>query len=157
MSSKNRLTRSFRSLSAVLYLVNLIVCICFAIFNPRYLEVLVGILTSLATLAMLFVTMESPPFVMRYLDTRRFAFLFTFRGRYIMDLFVALFLYAMGLMGTIMATLTLVLIFGIRFVGVREPEAFGELFRQPVDADDGETYYTDGDTYEGETVDTGLR
>eukprot|EP00568_Trieres_chinensis_P013607 CAMPEP_0183292544 /NCGR_PEP_ID=MMETSP0160_2-20130417/1568_1 /TAXON_ID=2839 ORGANISM="Odontella Sinensis, Strain Grunow 1884" /NCGR_SAMPLE_ID=MMETSP0160_2 /ASSEMBLY_ACC=CAM_ASM_000250 /LENGTH=84 /DNA_ID=CAMNT_0025453511 /DNA_START=367 /DNA_END=621 /DNA_ORIENTATION=- len=68
-----------------------------------------------------------------------------------MDLFVALFMYAMGIVGIIMGTTTLVLIFGIRCVGVREPEAFGELFRQPVDADDqdNETYYTDGDTYEG--------
>uniref|UniRef100_A0A7S2ABA9 COPI associated protein n=1 Tax=Trieres chinensis TaxID=1514140 RepID=A0A7S2ABA9_TRICV len=151
MSSKHKLTRSFRSLSAALYLINLTICICFAIFNPRYLEILVGVLTSIVTLIMLCVTMEAPPFLMNFLDTKRFAFLFTFRGRYIMDLFVALFMYAMGIVGIIMGTTTLVLIFGIRCVGVREPEAFGELFRQPVDADDqdNETYYTDGDTYEG--------
>ena len=60
-------------------------------------------------------------------------------------------MFAMGLMGIITGCATLILIFGIRCVGVREPEAFGELFRQPADIDetDGETYYTDGDTYEG--------
>lgn len=152
MSSKHRLTRSFRSLSAALYLINLAVCVCFGIFNaPIYLAILVSILTSLVTLITLIVSMEAPAFVMRFLDTKRFAFLFTFRGRYIMDLYVSLFMFAMGLMGIITGCATLILIFGIRCVGVREPEAFGELFRQPADIDetDGETYYTDGDTYEG--------
>jgi hypothetical protein len=50
--------------------------------------------------------------------------LFTFRGRYCMDLFVSLFLYAMEVWGILMATITLGMMFGIRFVGVRHPEAF---------------------------------
>lgn len=94
---------------------------------------------------------------MRYLDTSRFAFLFTFRGRYVFDLIVSLFLYAMGIFGILMATVTLGLIFGIRFVGVRQPDALSILFRQPTDFDDEGTMYTqddtatydDGGTYDG--------
>jgi hypothetical protein len=67
-----------------------------------------------------------------------------------MDLFVTLFLYAMEIWGILMATSTLGLIFGIRFAGVRHPEAFRILFRQTADYDDEGTVYTDaGDTYDG--------
>ena len=49
-----------------------------------------------------------------------------------------------------MATVTLGMIFGIRFAGVRHPEAFRILFRQTQDYDDEGTVYTDaGDTYDG--------
>jgi hypothetical protein len=67
-----------------------------------------------------------------------------------MDLFVTLFLYAMEIWGILMATSTLGLIFGIRFAGVRHPEAFRILFRQTADYDDEGTVYTDaGDIYDG--------
>ena len=46
------------------------------------------------------------------------------------DLLVALLLFAMGPGGIIMGILTLFLIFGIRFVGVKQPDAFNEIFRQ---------------------------
>lgn len=59
------------------------------------------------------------------------------------DLLISLFLFAMGVWGIVMAVVTLVLIFGIRFVGVKQPEAFNEIFRQS----DNET-----DSY---TLDTG--
>jgi hypothetical protein len=59
------------------------------------------------------------------------------------DLLISLFLFAMGVWGVVMAAITLVLIFGIRFVGVKQPEAFNEIFRQS----DNET-----DSY---TLDTG--
>ena len=45
------------------------------------------------------------------------------------DLLIALFLFAMGVWGIIMAILTLVLILGIRFLGVKQPDAFNEIFR----------------------------
>jgi hypothetical protein len=99
---------------------------------------------------MLFVTMETPPFALKVLDTKRFAFLFTFRGRYIIDLFVSLFLFGMGVFGIVMGALTLALIFGIRFVGVKNPEAFSELFRQPIMDDDDETFVT----YDGATLES---
>jgi hypothetical protein len=46
-----------------------------------------------------------------------------------MDLMISLFLFAMGTWGVIMGILTLMLIFGIRFVGVKQPDAFNEIFR----------------------------
>lgn len=56
--------------------------------------------------------------------------LFTFRGRYMVDLLISLFLFAMGIWGVVTAILTLILIFGIRFLGVKQPDAFNEIFRQ---------------------------
>lgn len=56
--------------------------------------------------------------------------LFTFRGRYIVDVLISLFLFAMAPWGVIMGSLTLFVIFGIRFLGVKQPDAFNEIFRQ---------------------------
>ena len=46
------------------------------------------------------------------------------------DLLISLFLFAMGVFGIIMGIATLCLIFGIRFLGVKHPDAFNEIFRQ---------------------------
>lgn len=46
------------------------------------------------------------------------------------DLLVALLLFAMGPWGIILGIFTLLLIFGIRFLGVKQPDAFNEIFRQ---------------------------
>lgn len=56
--------------------------------------------------------------------------LFSFRGRYMADLFIALFLFAMPPWGIALGVVTLLLIFGIRFLGVKQPDAFNEIFRQ---------------------------
>jgi hypothetical protein len=56
--------------------------------------------------------------------------LFTFRGRYMVDLFIALFLFAMAPWGVVTGCMTLGLIFGIRILGVKQPDAFNEIFRQ---------------------------
>ena len=99
---------------------------------------------------MLLVAANGPKLLINLIDTPRLAFLFTFRGRYIFDLYVSLFLYAMDILGVLMATVTLGMIFGIRFAGVRHPEAFRVLFRQSADFDDDGTVYTDaGDTFDG--------
>jgi hypothetical protein len=90
-------------------------------------------------LIMLFVAIEAPSPVISRLESSKFGEnLFTFRGRYMMDLFIALFLFAMGVWGIVMASITLILIFGIRFLGVKQPDAFNEIFRQS----DIETEYT---------------
>lgn len=39
-----------------------------------------------------------------------------------------------------MAVFTLVLIFGIRFVGVKQPDAFNEIFRQSDITNGGDSY-----------------
>jgi len=46
------------------------------------------------------------------------------------DLLVALLLFAMGPWGILLGICTLLLIFGIRFLGVKQPDAFNEIFRQ---------------------------
>ena len=46
------------------------------------------------------------------------------------DLLVALLLFAMGPWGILLGIFTLLLIFGIRFLGVKQPDAFNEIFRQ---------------------------
>eukprot|EP00540_Astrosyne_radiata_P021895 CAMPEP_0116836396 /NCGR_PEP_ID=MMETSP0418-20121206/8074_1 /TAXON_ID=1158023 /ORGANISM="Astrosyne radiata, Strain 13vi08-1A" /LENGTH=149 /DNA_ID=CAMNT_0004466163 /DNA_START=52 /DNA_END=501 /DNA_ORIENTATION=- len=140
MSSKHRLTRSFRTLSALLYVLNIVVCVRFAA-KPHYLDILVGALTAIACLVMLFVAIEAPGPVIQRLEASKFGdHLFTFRGRYMMDLLIALFLFAMGVWGVVMAILTLVLIFGIRFLGVKQPDAFNEIFRQ-TEGEPGEEFH----------------
>ncbi|KAG7356972.1 hypothetical protein IV203_036013 [Nitzschia inconspicua] len=130
MSSKHRLTRSFRTLSALLYILNIAVAIHFTM-RARYLDVLVGSLITIICLVMMCVAIEAPtPVVSRLENSKIGESLFTFRGRYIVDLLVSLFLFAMGIWGIIMGSLTLFLIFGIRFLGVKQPDAFNEIFRQ---------------------------
>ena len=116
-----------------------------------YLNILIGILVFLACLTMLFVTIEAPPIVLKILDTKRFGFLFTFRGRYLIDLVVSLFLFGMGVFGIVMGAITLALIFGIRFIGVKNPESFSELFRQPLNLDDDDETFV---TYDGATLES---
>lgn len=80
---------------------------------------------------MLVVAIEAPsPAVNRLENSKVFEALFTFRGRYIVDFLISLFLFAMGAFGIVMGTFTLCLIFGIRFLGVKQPDAFNEIFRQ---------------------------
>lgn len=87
---------------------------------------------------MLCVAVEAPAPVISKLEGSNFGgHLFTFRGRYMADLLIALFLFAMGVWGVVMAIVTLVLIFGIRFLGVKQPDAFNEIFRQSdIESDD---------------------
>uniref|UniRef100_A0A6T5Y1J3 Uncharacterized protein n=1 Tax=Thalassionema nitzschioides TaxID=33649 RepID=A0A6T5Y1J3_9STRA len=146
MSSKHRLTRSFRTVSALLYVANAIVS-GFFVARLRYLDILVGCLTAVMSLMMLFVAIEAPTVVILRLENSKFGEgLFTFRGRYMVDLLISLFLFAMGVWGIIMAILTLVLILGIRFLGVKQPDAFNEIFRQSnVDSQADTSYALDGE------------
>lgn len=126
---------------------DIIVAVRFA-WGPHYLHILVGVLTALLCLTMLCVAVEAPtPIVSRIETSKVGEQLFTFRGRYMVDLLVALFLFAMGAWGIFAAILTLLLIFGIRFVGVKQPEAFNEIFRQTDLEAQGDTYTLEG-TYD---------
>merc|ERR1712224_598852 len=96
-----------------------------------YLDVLIGILITIICLIMLCVAIEAPTPVVSRLDNSKIGeSLFTFRGRYIVDLLISLFLFGMGAWGIVVGVLTLFLIFGIRFIGVKHPDAFNEIFRQ---------------------------
>jgi hypothetical protein len=99
--------------------------------QPVYLDVLLGSLITFVCLVMFCVAIEAPaPVVSRLENSAIGSTLFTFRGRYMVDLLISLFLFAMGVWGVIMGFLTLFLIFGIRFLGVKQPDAFNEIFRQ---------------------------
>jgi hypothetical protein len=112
--------------------------------KPLYLDILVGCIVAIVSLIMLCVSIEAPAPIISRLEGSRFGeHLFTFRGRYMVDLIIALFLFAMGLWGIIVGICTLALIFGIRFVGVKQPEAFNEIFRQSDIESTGDTYTLD--------------
>lgn len=183
MSSKHRLTRSFRTLSAIIYLVsagswgcfllhpggsplgdedrpdllypvshnliclsfsqlNTIVALHFASHAPfSYLHFLVGTLTALTCLTMFCVAVEAPKLITDRIERSKFGeVLFTFRGRYIFDILIALYLFSMPPWGFLCAVSTLSLIFGIRFLGVKQPDAFNEIFRQSDVESQGDSY-----------------
>jgi len=117
-------------LSPVSLQLNIACALSFA-WRPDYLRILVGILVTVMSLIMLTVAVEAPKFITDRLENSKVGeTLFTFRGRYVMDLFIALFLFAMPPWGMILGASTLFLIFGIRFLGVKQPDAFNEIFRQ---------------------------
>mmetsp|Transcript_21204 Transcript_21204/g.29990 ORF Transcript_21204/g.29990 Transcript_21204/m.29990 type:complete len:157 (+) Transcript_21204:195-665(+) len=150
MSSKHRLTRSFRTLSALVYVLDICCAIAWAWTpqwgpDPTYLHVLIGLITSILSMTMLFVAVEAPgPIILRIEQSKVTEGLFTFRGRYMVDLLIALFLFAMGPWGILMGVITLALIFGIRFIGVKQPESFNEIFRQSeIESTSGPSYNLD--------------
>ena len=119
--------------------------------HPIYLHVLIGTLTTIVCLVMMCVAIEAPsPMVSRLENSKIGESLFTFRGRYMVDLLISLFLFAMGVWGIVVGVLTLFLIFGIRFLGVKQPDAFNEIFRQ---SDIESQSHADSYTLEG-TYDT---
>ena len=130
--------------------LNIVVSVKFAT-RPVYLDILVGVLISVLCLVMMCVAIEAPTPVVSRLENSKFGeSLFTFRGRYMMDLLIALFLFSMGVWGIIMGVFTLALIFGIRFLGVKQPDAFNEIFRQSdiESQSQGDSYTLEG-TYDG--------
>ncbi|VEU40733.1 unnamed protein product [Pseudo-nitzschia multistriata] len=151
MSSKHRLTRSFRTLSALLYVLNISVSFNF-LMRGVYLDILVGALMVILCVLMLCVAIEAPSALTTRLENSKMGdILFTFRGRYIVDLLISLFLFAMGVWGIVMGLLTLFLIFGIRFLGVKQPDAFNEIFRQSdVESQSMADSYTLEGTYDTE-------
>jgi len=113
-------------------------------FRKIYLDIIVGMYTAVISIIMLIVSMEQPGAAIELLEHSNYDFVFTFRGRYMMDLVASLFLFAMGWYGVVASALTCGLIFGIRLVGVRHPDSFNELFRPPNDEEDLGTQTTDG-------------
>lgn len=80
---------------------------------------------------MLCVSADAPKSIVERIERSRIGEkLFTFRGRYMVDVLIVLFLFAMPPWGFITGTLQLLIIFGIRFLGVKQPDAFNEIFRQ---------------------------
>lgn len=108
-----------------------IVCAFHFLIGRNYLNILVGVYTIFMSLTMLIVSVEAPKMATDRLERSKLGEqLFSFRGRYMIDLFIALFLFAMPPWGIVLGVITLLLIFGIRFLGVKQPDAFNEIFRQ---------------------------
>jgi len=100
---------------------------------------------------MLCVAIEAPtPVVSRLENSKIGESFFTFRGRYIVDLLISLFLFGMGIWGIVVGVLTLFLIFGIRFLGVKQPDAFNEIFRLGIESESMTDSYTLEGTYDTE-------
>jgi hypothetical protein len=120
----------------------------------HYLRILVGSITFSLSFIMLCVAVEAPAMITTRLENSKLGeMLFTFRGRYMVDLFIALFLFSMRPWGIVMGCLTLVLIFGIRFLGVKQPDAFNEIFRQSDLESQADTYTLEsGDQYDHPVV-----
>ena len=133
--------------------LNIAVSINF-VLRAVYLDVLVGSIITVVCLVMMCVAIEAPtPVVSRLENSKIGESLFTFRGRYIVDLLISLFLFAMGVWGIIMGSLTLFLIFGIRFLGVKQPDAFNEIFRQSdIESQSMADSYTLEGTYDTEAT-----
>jgi hypothetical protein len=106
------------------------------ILNRSYLNILVGCFTGGFAIVMFIVAIEAPKPAMDRLERSNIGIqLFSFRGRYMVDLVIALFLFAMPPWGIVLGVATLLVIFGIRFLGVKQPDAFNEIFRQGNDMD----------------------
>jgi hypothetical protein len=143
---------AFSPLISLLYFqLDIAVAVQFAM-HPTYLEVLIGALITITCLVMFCVAIEAPtPLVSRLENSRIGESLFTFRGRYMVDLLISLFLFSMGIWGKFMGGLTLLLIFGIRFLGVKQPDAFNEIFRQSdIESQSQADSYTLEGTYDTE-------
>ena len=87
------------------------------------------------------VAIEAPKLITDRIERSKFGeVFFTFRGRYVFDILIALHLFAMPPWGFLCAVATLSLIFGIRFLGVKQPDAFNEIFRQSDVESQGDSY-----------------
>lgn len=90
-----------------------------------------GVSTACLCVTMFIVAVEAPKMATDRLERSKLGEqLFSFRGRYMADFLISLYLFAMGPWGIVLGCLTLLLIFGIRFLGVKQPDAFNEIFRQ---------------------------
>jgi len=97
---------------------------------------------------MIIINTETPKIIYNLIDNEQSSLfvLVTFRGRYLVDIVIALYVFGMGIVGVILACATLVLVMGIRFVGIKYPDLFNDIFRTPID-DDDQTLMTYDDSY----------
>ena len=95
-----------------------------------YLEIVAGLLVLTLTTIMLIVTLQLPTAILEQIEKSSISnFIFTFRGRYLIDIFASIFLLAMGDLGVVAALLTCAMLLIIRTASLRYPDAFNELFR----------------------------
>ena len=128
----SQVTSGFKGLSALVYLLNALCSILF-LFSGPYLSVIIGLYNIAMCFAVLISVLQQPASLNEKLGTHA-EFLYTFKGRFIVDVAVSLFLFGMHAFGTAMAIITMVLIIGIRLTSNSFPGAFEEIFKPSGDA-----------------------
>ena len=129
MASRSvKIARSFKTVSTFIYAMAMI-CACGFAYNNYYLETVTGIVTLIICVTMIIATLEKPRSLADKLSNSRFDFVFTLKGRFLMDLLASLFLFAMGGFGFILGTVMLGVLFGIFICGMQMPDLIPELFQ----------------------------
>lgn len=136
------------SSSILVYLADMLIAFMsvFTVFS--YVHFLIALIAFSISSIMVCVTIRRPKSLMKKLEKDPTEFLFTFRGRYSMDVILSLILFGMGAFGFIFGCTTLILVFIIRILGVLRPDAFNDIFRVP--PNDDETITTIGDYTAGD-------
>jgi len=147
MSSRvAKIARSFKTASAVIYFLGILCAVTFSMFN-FYLESVSAGFTAFLCIIMLIATSEKPRTFHEKLSNSKFEFVYTLQGRAVLDIIAALFLFAFGGFGFILATTLLGLLLGIFICGMQMPDLLPELFAADatagsVEMDDGSTSYS---------------
>lgn len=122
-----KVARSFKTASSAIYLLAILCSATFA-FDNFYLEAVTGCFTAALCLVMIIATLDKPRVLVDKLSNSRFDFMFTLKGRALLDIITALFLFAMGGFGFFLATIVCGLLLGIIICGQQMPELLSELF-----------------------------
>mmetsp|Transcript_3230 Transcript_3230/g.6788 ORF Transcript_3230/g.6788 Transcript_3230/m.6788 type:complete len:159 (+) Transcript_3230:36-512(+) len=122
------ISQIFRGASGIAYFLDVICAIVF-MSKGGYLGVIVSLYTIALSLFSLVAVLQQPASLVEKMNAQS-EFIFEYKGRFVVDLFLALFLFGMQGFGVAMGVITLVLIIGIRFLASPFPGAFEELFRQ---------------------------
>ncbi len=123
---ESRVAAIFKGLSALIYLLNIICAFVFMKYGV-YLFIMISIYTVVISSTVLFSILQKPESINSRLH-QHCEFLFTYKGRFLTDFFVSLFLFGMGQFGIAMGCLTLIAIIGIRLLAGAFPNAFEEAF-----------------------------
>ena len=94
-----------------------------------YLCIVIGLGIMCVSAVTLMSIVQQPASLVEKLNAHA-EFIFTYKGRFVIDLFLSLFLFGMGAFGVAMGVIHLVLIIGIRLLATQFAGAFEELFRQ---------------------------
>mmetsp|Transcript_12268 Transcript_12268/g.17117 ORF Transcript_12268/g.17117 Transcript_12268/m.17117 type:complete len:145 (-) Transcript_12268:164-598(-) len=140
--ANERLINAYRNISTIIYILNIICSVIFA-WHMTYLHLCVGSLAAAMSLFMLIIATQTPKTLAGALELSHRA-LFTWRGRFVTDIMIALLLFAMGRFGITMGIITILISLSIRSLGNKDKETFQVLFPTTKDPDninsDGSDY-----------------
>lgn len=139
-----RLLRTIRLSSMIIYVIDLGVCLNWAVRFSIYERVIIAAMCCFNIVVHFTIMLGRPVSIYNALDRPDNEFLFTYRARFLMDVQLALFLYCMDLGGIMMAVITLGQILGIRFITIQHPPLLLELFRTGLVLEENTTYSSGG-------------